>query len=118
LIPAISKLGEIQEDRHRQISGGAVMRTLIIVVLAVLAIIFVAGTLNIGGAPIFYHLDSMLDTDLFMDLHDSIFFFVYRWKDRADSGISRTKSDLRKFEEKPAGIDNKGYQRKIDNVSK
>ncbi len=71
------------------------MRTLIIVVLAVLAIIFVAGTLNVGGAPIFFHLDSMLDTDLFMDLHDSIFFFVYRWKDRADSGLSRAKSDLR-----------------------
>jgi len=94
------------------------MRTLIIVVLAVLAIIFVAGTLNVGGAPIFHHLDSMLGADVFMDLHDSIFFFVYRWKDRADSGLSRAKSDLRKFEEKPAGLDKKGYQRKIDDVSR
>ncbi len=94
------------------------MRTLIIVVLAVLAIIFAAGTVNIGGAPIFYHLDSMLDTDLFMDLHDSIFFFVYSWKDRAGSGLSGAKSDVQKFEQKPAGIDKKGYQRKIDDVSK
>ena len=94
------------------------MRTLVIVVLAVLAIIFVAGTLNVRGAPIFFHLDSMLDTDLFMDLHDSIFFFVYHWKDRADSGLSRAKSDLRKFEEKPVGIDNEAYQRKIEGVSR
>jgi hypothetical protein len=94
------------------------MRTLIIVIIAVLAIIFVAGTLNIGGAPIFYHLDSMLDTDLFMDLHDSIFFFVDRVRDRADSDLSRAKSDLRKFEEKPLGMDNKRYQREIDNVVK
>ena len=94
------------------------MRTLIIVVLAVLAIIFLAGAVNIGGAPIFYHLDSMLNTDLFMDLHDSIFFFVYRWKDSADSGLSRTRNDLQKFEEKPAGLDKKGYQRKIDDVTR
>ncbi len=94
------------------------MRTLIIVVLAVLAIIFVGGAVNIGGAPIFYHLDSMLDTDLFMDLHDSIFFFVYSWKDSAGSELSRTKSNLRKFEDKPAGIDKRGYQRKIDDASR
>jgi len=94
------------------------MRTLIIVVLAALAIIFVAGTLNIGGAPIFYHLDSMLDTNVFMDLHDSIFFFVYSARDRADSELSRAKSGLRKFEEKPLGIDNKSYQRKIDSAVK
>jgi hypothetical protein len=94
------------------------MRTLIIVVLAALAIIFVAGTLNVGGEPIFQRLDSMLGADVFMDLHDSIFFFVYRWKDRADSGLSRAKGDLRKFEEKPVGIDNKAYQRKIEGVSR
>jgi hypothetical protein len=94
------------------------MRTLIIVVLAVLAIIFVGGTLNVGGEPIFQRLDSMLNIDLFMDLHDSVFFFVYLWKDRADSGMSRAKSDLEKFEEKPVGIDNKSYQRKIDNVAR
>jgi hypothetical protein len=94
------------------------MRTLIIVVLAVLVVIFLAGTLNVGGASIFQRLDSMLGTDAFMDLHDSIFFFLYRARDHADSELSRAKSDLRKFEEKPAGIDNKGYRRKIDNVSK
>ena len=94
------------------------MRTLIIVVLAVLAIIFLAGTLNVGGAPIFQRLDSMLGTDVFMDLHDSIFFFVYRARDRADSELSRAKADLEKFGEKPVGIDNKGYQQKIDKVAK
>jgi hypothetical protein len=94
------------------------MRTLIIVVLAVLAIIFAAGTVNIGGAPIFYHLDSMLNTYFFMDLYDSIFSFVYRAKDKADSELSRTKSELQKFEEKPAGIDKKGYKRKIDEASR
>jgi hypothetical protein len=72
------------------------MRTLIIVVLAVLVVIFLAGTLNVGGASIFQRLDSMLGTDAFMDLHDSIFFFLYRARDHADSELSRAKSDLRK----------------------
>ncbi len=94
------------------------MRTLIVVVLAVLAIIFVAGAVNIGGAPIFYHLDSVLNTDFFMDLHDSIFFSIYRWKDSADTELSGAKSNLQKFEEKPLGIDKRGYKRKIDEVSR
>jgi hypothetical protein len=93
------------------------MRALIIVIFALLAIIFVGGSLNVGGAPIFQHLDSLLHTDVLMDLHSSVFYFLYRGEYSAGEGLSRTKSDLEQFQQKPAGIDKRGYQRKIDKAS-
>jgi hypothetical protein len=93
------------------------MRALIIVIFALLAIIFVGGSLNIGGAPIFQHLDSLLHTDVLMDLHSSIFYFFYRVEHSAGEGLSRTKSDLEQFQQKPVGLDKRGYQRKIDKAS-
>ncbi|HTY21937.1 MAG TPA: hypothetical protein VMC85_02335 [Desulfomonilaceae bacterium] len=94
------------------------MRALIIVVIALLAIIFVGGSVNVGSAPIFQHMDSLLRTDVLMDLHYSVFYFLYRGEDNAAAGLSRTKSDLEQFQDKPAGIDKRGYQRKVDEASR
>ena len=94
------------------------MRALIIAIIAVLAIILLGGSLNIGSGPIFWHMDSMLDTDVFMGLHYSLFYFLHRAEDSAADGLSHTKSKISEFEKKPAGIDNQGYRRKIDEASR
>ncbi len=53
-----------------------------------------------------------------MDLDSSVFYFLYRGEYSAGEGLSRTKSDLEQFRQKPVGIDKSGYQRKIDEASK
>ncbi len=94
------------------------MRVVIVVIIALLAIIFVGGYLNVGNGTIFQHMDSVLHTNVFMALHYSLFYFLHRAEDSAAAEFSRIKSDLNEFEKKPAGIDKWGYRRKIDEASK
>ncbi len=90
------------------------MRTVITVVVIVLAIVFVGGALNIGGRPLFGHMDRILGTHVFMNAHRSCFFFLYRGQRSMDAGVDRTKSDMKEFGERPIGIDKKKQYRDLN----
>ncbi len=94
------------------------MRALIIVILVVLGIIFVGGGINVGGAPIFHHIDSVLRTHFFMSVHYRTFYFLYRGEHSVGEGLSRTQSDVREFEKHPAGIDNRAIRERLDEAGK
>jgi hypothetical protein len=94
------------------------MRALIVVVLVALGIIFVGGSLSVGGAPLFQHIDSLLRTHFLMKVHSKTFFFLYRGERNVHDGVSRTKSDIVEFQQRPVGIDNQGTRQKIDDAAK
>jgi hypothetical protein len=93
------------------------MRALIIVFFVVLGVIFLGGAFNIGGAPIFGHVDAVLDTNLFMQIHYTFFSLIYRGERSLDSGVMRTQDDLEEFSKRPIGIDNPETYRNLDNAS-
>lgn len=93
------------------------MRALIIVFFVVLAVIFLGGAFNIGGAPIFGHIDAVLDTDLLMRVHYTVFGLIYRGERSLDSGIKRTHDDVEEFSKRPIGIDNPEKYRQLDSAS-
>ncbi|MEW6347879.1 MAG: hypothetical protein AB1646_02360 [Thermodesulfobacteriota bacterium] len=94
------------------------MRTFITVVVIVLAIVFVGGALNLGGRPLFGHMDRILGTQAFMKIHRSCFFFLYRGHGTMDAGVDKTKSDLDEFGKRPIGIDRKKQYEDLDEASK
>ena len=93
------------------------MRALIIVFFVVLGIIFLGGAFNLGGAPIFGHIDAILDTNLLMDIHYAVFGLIYRGERSVDSGLRRTQDDLQEFSKRPIGIDNQEKYRKLNKAS-
>jgi len=93
------------------------MRSVVIVVVAIGAIIFLGGTINVGGAPLFAHLDAMLSTELFMDLHDGLFGFMQRGRGATGDSMRRMGEDIDKFRQKPLGIDHGKKYRQLDNAA-
>ena len=93
------------------------MRALIIVLFVVLGLIFLGGAFNIGGAPIFGHIDAVLDTNLFMKIHYTFFSLIYRGERSLDSGINSTREDLEEFSKRPIGIDNPQKYEDLDKAS-
>jgi hypothetical protein len=94
------------------------MRALIVVVLVALGIIFVGGSLSVGGAPIFHHIDSLLRTNFLMKVHYTTFYFLYRGEQRVFDGVSRTKTEIEEFQQRPVGIDKAGTRQKLDDAAK
>jgi len=94
------------------------MRALILVVIIVLGIIFLGGAVNLGSAPLFTHVDSMLGTDALMQLHYGIFSMIYRGEKTVGSGLEQTKEDVKDFSKKPLGIDHQKKYRQLDDASK
>ncbi len=94
------------------------MRVFIVVLVVVLGVIFVGGAFSIGGDSIFGHIDSVLGISALSSLHNSVFFFLYRGSDRLEDGLSKTGEDLREFEERPIGIDNKRKYKQLNDAAK
>ncbi|MCA1961615.1 MAG: hypothetical protein LDL33_12570 [Desulfomonile sp.] len=93
------------------------MRTVMIVIVVIGAVIFLGGTVNIGGAPLFAHIDAMLNTELFMDLHDGLFGFMQRGGGRAGDSMHRMGEEIDKFRQKPLGIDHGKKYRQLDDAA-
>lgn len=93
------------------------MRTAIVVIVIILAIVLLGGVVNLGGAPIFSHVDSVLGTDVLMTAHNTMFFFLHRAQQRIEEQSSKTGEDLKKFQEEPLGIETKGRYKKLDDAS-
>lgn len=93
------------------------MRAFIVVFVIVLAVIFVGGAFNLGGAPIFGHIDRLLRTHMLMSLHYSVFFFLYRGEDTVETGLSRTKGEMEEFQDRPLGFDKKKTYKKLDEAA-
>ena len=93
------------------------MRTAIVVIVIILAIVLLGGVVNLGGAPIFSHVDSVLGTDVLMTAHNTVFFFLHRAQKRIEEQSSKTGEDLKKFQEEPLGIETKGRYKKLDEAS-
>jgi len=94
------------------------MKTLIVVLVVVLAVIFVGGAIPVGGNSLFGHIDSVLGITALTSLHNSVFFFLYRGKDSIDEGFTKTGEELREFEQRPIGIDKKKKYRQLDEAAK
>jgi len=94
------------------------MKALIVVLVVLLVVIFVCGAFPVGGNSIFGHIDSVLGITALTSLHQSVFFFLYRGKDRVDEGLTKTGTDLREFEQRPIGIDNKRKYKQLDEAAK
>ena len=93
------------------------MRTIIVVLLVVLGLIFLGGAFNIGGAPIFGHIDAALNTNLFMKIHYAFFSFISRGERSLDASVTRTREDLEEFSKRPIGIDNPEKYKNLDKAS-
>jgi hypothetical protein len=90
------------------------MRAAIAIVFIVLAVIFIAGAVDIGGAPLFGHIDRLLGTNALMNAHHAAFFFLYTGEDAVESELERTGSRVREFQERPLGVDKKEKNRQLD----
>ena len=93
------------------------MRTAIVVIVIILAIVLIGGVVNVGGAPIFRHIDSVLGTDVLMTAHNTLFFFLHRAQQRIERESSRAGEKVKKFQEEPLGIETKGRYQKLDEAS-
>ena len=93
------------------------MRTAIVVIVIILAIVLLGGVVNLGGAPIFSHIDSVLGTDVLMTAHNTIFFFLHRAQQRIEEQSSKAGEEVKKFQEEPLGIETKGRYKKLDDAS-
>lgn len=89
------------------------MRTLAIVLAIFLAVVFIGGAVNLGRAPLFQHIDTALDTDVLMDLHYGVYFFL----NKGGREYERTTEKVREFQDKPIGIDNKRKYRQLDDAA-
>ena len=93
------------------------MRTAIVVIAIIVAIVLLGGVVNLGGAPIFRHIDSVLGTHVLMTTHNTMFFFLHRAQQRIEEQSSKAGDELQKFQDEPLGIDTKGRYKKLDEAS-
>lgn len=93
------------------------MRTAIVIVILIIAVIFVGGGINIGSRPIFGHIDALLGTTALMDLHQTLFSLLYRGETSMGSGLRRSGSDVERFQQAPAGFDKRKHYRQLDKAS-
>ncbi len=90
------------------------MRSIITAVVIALAVVFAGGVINIGGAPLFARVDGLIGTHLFMNVHRSCFFFLYRGEAALDYGVGKTKAEVDEFSKRPIGIDRQKQYQKLD----
>ena len=112
---ALSNLhSSIGKNKAETRKGRCKMRTFGFVLLVFLVVVFIGGYINIGGAPIFWHIDAALGTDVLMELHHGVFFFLYG----SSSRLTHTTEKLKEFQETPLGIDKKRKYRQLDDASR
>lgn len=93
------------------------MKTFLLVLLIVLAIIFIGGALKIGGDSIFGHVDSALGRPLLTNVYYTVFFFMRSGAETVESGYTSTDQGLKDFQEKPLGFDKKKKYRDLDKAA-
>ena len=93
------------------------MRSVVIVVVVLGVIIFLGGKVNIGGAPLFAHLDAVLGSDLFMGIHDGLFGFMERGQGKGVDSLRGVGDKIDEFGKKPLGIDQRKKYRQLNDAS-
>ncbi|HMK35102.1 MAG TPA: hypothetical protein VK463_08550 [Desulfomonilaceae bacterium] len=90
------------------------MRTFGVILMIFLVVVFVGGAIPLGKASLFERIDAAVGSDSLMTLHYRVFFFLYK----GDREVNKTGEQLKVFQDKPIGIDNKGKYRQLDDASK
>lgn len=93
------------------------MRAALVIILVVVVILLLGGAINIGSQPLFGHMDSMLGTNLFMDLHMAVFSFIHGGSDTVEREFENADSEIEEFSERPIGIDKKKKYKQLDEAS-
>jgi hypothetical protein len=88
----------------------------IMIVVLVVVIIFLGGIVNIGGRPVFGHIDRVIGASVFMTVHHVFFFFLESGEERVYSDIEDTEEDIKEFSKRPIGIDNQKKYRDLDHA--
>jgi hypothetical protein len=89
------------------------MRNLGVALLIFLTVTFLGGYISFWGAPVFARIDRLTGTDLLMNVHYGVFFFLYPEHGR----YSRTKSTIDDFQQQPLGFDKKKKYKELDSAS-
>jgi hypothetical protein len=67
------------------------------VVVAILAVIYLGGTIHVRGAPLFHHIDTRLKTTAFMHTHDRMMsIFTPKGRQNKEDEWSKTHEDFNK----------------------
>lgn len=90
------------------------MRTAVIVIAIVIAVIFFGGAFRVAGAPIFGHIDNAIGTPILMSVYHTLFFYLDTGRDTFRSGAGDLERDFRSFEKAPAGYDKHKQYRQLD----
>lgn len=94
------------------------MRTTGIVLLVVVALIFLGGSVRIGGDSVFGHLDSALGTTVLSDVYHTVFFFMQKGVESVESEYDRTQEGLKDFQDRPLGFDKKKQYKTLDDAAR
>ncbi len=70
------------------------MRIAIVVIGIILLVIFLGGAVNLGKAPLFGHIDSVLGTTALMRLHYAVFSVIYHGEESAEEFGQGTRSGI------------------------
>jgi hypothetical protein len=89
------------------------MRNLGVVLLVFLTVTFLGGYISFWGAPVFERIDRVAGTNLLMDVHYGVFFFLYPEHGR----YSRTTTKIEDFQKQPLGFDKKKKYQELDSAS-
>jgi hypothetical protein len=87
------------------------MRVAIVVIAGILIVIFIGGAVNLGKAPLFGHIDSVLKTTVLMDLHYTVFSMIYRGERAVGAGFEKTTADIDDLQRKAEFGKKQKYQR-------
>jgi hypothetical protein len=94
------------------------MRTVIVALVIALVVIFVGGSLRVGGDSIFGHIDSVVGAPVLTGIYRTVFFFLYKGVAAVESEVSETNEELKEFQERPLGIDKQKTYRQLDDAAK
>jgi len=93
------------------------MKAFIIILIAVLAVLFVGGAIQVGGDSLLGHVDSALGITGFTDLYYTVFFFMRKGIESVELEYRKTDQELRDFQDKPLGFDKKKAYRQLDDAA-
>jgi hypothetical protein len=70
------------------------MRTALIVALIVVIMLLAGGTVKVGGAPVFAHIDSVLGINILMGLHYAVFSFTEKDGESKSGYVEYQRSEI------------------------
>lgn len=94
------------------------MKSVVIVLVVILALVFLGGAIRVGGDSLLGHLDSALGITVFSDAYYTLFFFMHEGVDAVQSEYTKTNRELRDFQQKPLGFDKKKKYRELNDAAK